>query len=81
MMLKTGLKLPFVKYVTFSLKVAIIDASIKYFTGVARIKFYEQLYTTQMSVFTSIDMIGNFPVKSTYMVLSFGFSVTWYENR
>ena len=37
MMLKTGLKPPFVQYVMFSLNVAIVDSYFKYFTGVARI--------------------------------------------
>ena len=39
MILKTGLKPLFVKYVMFSLKVSIVDESLKYFIGVARIAF------------------------------------------
>ena len=35
MLLNTGLKILFVKYVMFSLKVAIMDSSFKYFTGVS----------------------------------------------
>ena len=42
MMLKTGLKPLFVKYVMFSLKVAIVDISVKSFTGVSRIAFDDQ---------------------------------------
>ena len=41
MRLKTGLKPMFGKYVMFYLKGAIVDASFKSFTGVARITFYD----------------------------------------
>ena len=63
----------------FSLNVAIVDVSFKYFTGVSRIAFYDQC--NNIAVFPSIDLIVNFLVKSTYMVPFFGFSVTWYANR
>ena len=41
MMLNTGLKTLFVMYVIFSLRVVIVELSVKYFTGVDRIAFYE----------------------------------------
>ena len=81
MMLNTDLKPLFVRYVMFSLKAAIIEVSDKYFTGVANIAFYDQSYCTNISVFPSINMVGDFPVKLTYMVTFLGFSVTWYTNR
>ena len=81
MMLKTGLKPLSVNYVIFSLKVDIVDVSFKYFIGVARIAFDDQLYITNIDVIPYIDQIGYFPVKSTYMVPFFGFSVTLYANR
>ena len=81
MMLKNSLKPLLVTYVMFSLKVAIVDVSFKYFTGVDGIAFDDHLYSTKMVVFPSIDLIGNLPVKSTYMVPSFRFSVAWYANR
>ena len=65
MMLKTGLKPCFVKYVIFSLKISIVDSSFRFLTGVARKSLDNQLYRTKMAVFPSIDLIGNFPVKST----------------
>ena len=65
-MLNTGLKPRFVSYVMFSLKVAIFEVSVGSFTGVANIPFYDQSYTTNIALFLSIDLIGNFPVKSTY---------------
>ena len=34
-----------------------------------------------MAVFPYIDLIGNFLVKSTYMVPSFRFRFAWYANR
>ena len=64
MMLKTDLKPPFVNYVMFSIKLNIVDASIKYFICVSRIAFGDQLYSTKIAVFCYIDMIGNFLVKS-----------------
>ena len=81
LMLKDGLKPLFVKYVMFSLKVDIVDVSFKYFNVVARVAFYYQLYSTKTDVFPYINQIGDFPVKSTYMVPFFGFSVAWYANR
>ena len=62
----------FVKYGMFSLKVSIVDAPFKYITGVDRIRFYYQLYSTKISMFPSIGLIGDFLVKSTYMVPFFG---------
>ena len=65
----------------FSLKIATVEVSFKYFTGVSRIAFDDQLYSTKIDVFPSIDPIENFPVKSTYMVPFLGFSVAWYPKR
>ena len=75
MMLNTSLKPLFVRYVIFSLNVAIVEVSVKYFTGVANIAFDDQLYSINNSVFPYIDMVGKFPVKSTYMVPFWGFGV------
>ena len=63
MILKTGLKPLFVKYVMFSLKIVIVDASFEYFTDVSKVEFYDQSNSTTFYVFSSIDLIGNFPVK------------------
>ena len=57
MMLNTGFKPLFVKYVMFSFKVAIIDSLFKIITGVARISLDYQSYSTKMDVFNSIDLI------------------------
>ena len=81
MMLKTGLKPLLVKYMMFPLKVAIFDSSFKSLTGVARISLDDHYYITKTYVFPSIDLIGDFPVNSTYMVPSIVFSVTCYKNR
>ena len=62
MMLKSGLKHLFVKYMMFSLNVAIVEVSVRYFTGVANIAFDDQSYITKISVFPSLDLIENFPV-------------------
>ena len=80
-MSKTGLKPLFVKYVMFSLKVAIVGVPFKSFTGVASIALDYQSYITKIAVFPSFDMIGDFPVKSTHMVPFFGLSIIWYANR
>ena len=72
MMLNTGLKSLFVRYVMFSLNVQIVEVSIKYFTGVSNIKFDNQLYSTKITVFPYIELVSNEPVKSTYMVPFFG---------
>ena len=42
-MLLTELKRLFVKYVLFSLKAAIVDVTIKYFTGVSKIALLTSL--------------------------------------
>ena len=47
MMLKTGLKPLLVKYGMLSLNVAIVDLSLKYLTGVARIALDDQSYSTK----------------------------------
>ena len=60
MMLNTGLNTIFFRYVMFSLKVMIIEVSVKYFTGVSNISFNDQLYITNNAVFPSIGLIGNF---------------------
>ena len=62
MILKTGSKPLFVRLVMFSLNVAIVEVSVRYFTGVAKISFYDQLYSTKIAVLLALDQIGNFPV-------------------
>ena len=65
MILKMVLKPLLVDYVMLSLNVASVDSSFEYFTGVARMALDYQSYSTNISVFPSIYLIGNFPVKST----------------
>ena len=62
MMLKTGLKHLFVRYVMFSLNVSIVEVSVISFTGVDKIAFDDQSYSTNISVLLSLDLIGKFPV-------------------
>ena len=62
MMLKTGLKPLFVRYVMFSLNVAIVEVYVRSFTGVANIAFDNQLYSTNIAVLLSLDMIRKFPM-------------------
>ena len=62
MMLNTVLKPLFVRYVMFSSNVAIVEVSVQYFTGVYNIVFDGQSYSTNIDVFPTIDIIGNFPV-------------------
>ena len=62
MMLNTGLKPLFVKYVIFSLKVSIIDSSFIFVTDVDKIVLDDQSYSTNMAVFPSINLVGNFLV-------------------
>ena len=62
MMLKTGLKPLFVRYVMFSLNVAIVEVYVRSFTGVANITFDNQLYSTNIAVLLSLDMIRKFPM-------------------
>ena len=62
MILKTGLKPLFVRYVMFSLNVVIVEVSVRSFTGVAKIAFYNQLYSTNIAVLLSLDMIRKFPM-------------------
>ena len=72
MMLNTGLKPLFVRNVMFSLNIAIVAVSVKSFTGVADISFDDQSYSTKICWFPSNDLIGNVPVKSTYIGSFFG---------
>ena len=61
-MLNTSLKPLFVSYVMFYLNVTIVEVSVRYFSGVANIAFNDQSYRTNIAVFPSIYLIGNFPV-------------------
>ena len=65
MMLKTVFNPIFFKYAILPLNVATVDSSFNYFTGVESMALKDQSYITKISVFTSIDLIKNFPVKST----------------
>ena len=58
MMLNTGLKPFLVKYVMFYFKVAIVDSSFKYFTGVARIALDDQSYSTKNLYFLILNRLG-----------------------
>ena len=62
MMLKIVFKPLFVRYLMFSLNVAIVEVYVRYFNGVSNIAFDDQLYITKIAVFLSLDPIGNFPV-------------------
>ena len=77
MMLKTGLKPLFVRYVMFSLNVSIVEVSIRSSTGFSNIVFDDQLYSTNIAVLPYLDLIGNFPVQSTYIFPFFELRVAW----
>ena len=62
MMLNTGLKPLFVRYLMFSFNIAIVEISVRSFTGIANIKFYDQLYSTKIAVLPFLDLIRNFNV-------------------
>ena len=62
MMLKTGLKPLFVSYVEVSLNVAIVEVSVRSFTGVANIAFDCQSYSKNIAVLPFLDLVGYFPV-------------------
>ena len=66
MMLNTGLESLFVRYVVFSLNVAIVKVSVRSFTGVTNISFDEQSYSTKIYVFLSFDLIVYFPVSISF---------------
>ena len=65
MMLRMGLKPLFVRYAIFCLKQLTIVYSDIVFTGVVSISFVVQSYTMKIATMPSMDLIGNFPVKST----------------
>ena len=81
MRLNTVLKPIFVRYLMFYMNVAIIEISIKYFSGVSNITFDDQSYIINIAVFLYIDLIGKFPAKSTYIIPFFRFRVAWYAKR
>ena len=60
MVLNTGLKPLFVRYVISPLNVAIVEVSVKSFTGVDNILFDDQSYSKKIDVLASLDMIGSF---------------------
>ena len=62
MMVKTSLRPLFVRYEMFSLNVAIVEVSVRYFTGVDNITFDNQSYITNIAVFPYLNLIGKFPV-------------------
>ena len=72
-MLRMGLNPLFVRYVICCLKHLTIVSSAIFFTGVARIAFVVQSYMMNFTTIPSMDLIGNLPVKSTYIVPSFIF--------
>ena len=73
MMLRMGLDPLFVKICYFCLKQLAIVSSAIFFTGVASIAFVVQSYMMKIATIPSMDLIGNFPVKSTYIVPYFVF--------
>ena len=81
MRLDTGLKPLFVRYVKFYLNVLTVEVSVKYFTEVYNITLDDHLYSIKITVFASIDLIGNVLVESTYIVPFLGFRVAWYAKR
>ena len=77
MILKTGLKTIFARYVMFSLNVEISEVSVRSFTGVANILFANQSHSTNITVFPSLYLVGKFLVYSTYIVPFFGYRSAW----
>ena len=71
MILYTGLNPLFSRYVMFCLKHSTIVSSFASLIGVARMALDVQLYMMNIAVIPCIDVIGNFPVKSVYIVPSF----------
>ena len=65
MMLKTGLNPIFFKYVMLYLNVGTVVSSFKSFTGVVSMALDDQSHNTKIELFSLIDLIRNFPVKST----------------
>jgi hypothetical protein len=63
-----GLKPRLVRYCICFSKTAMVVSDFPSLTGVARIALVVQSYKINMAVIPSTDRIGNFPVKSTYMV-------------
>ena len=62
MILRTGLEPLFVRYVMFSLNVAIVEVYVRSLTGVANISFGDHSYSTKIAVLPSLELIGNFSV-------------------
>ena len=71
MILYTGLNPLFDRYVMFCLKHSTIVFAFASFIGVARMALDVQSYVMTISVIPCIDVIGNFTVKSAYIVPSF----------
>ena len=73
MMWKMGLNPLFVRYVICCLNQLTIFSSAKFFTGVASIVFVVKSYMMKIATIQSMYLMGNLPVKSTYIVPSFVF--------
>ena len=71
MKLYTGLNPLFDNYVMFFLKHLTIVSAFASFIGVARIALDVQSYMINISFMPCIDVMGNFPVNSAYIVPSF----------
>ena len=77
MILYTGLNPLFDRYVMFFLKHSTILSTFASLIGVARMALDYQSYNMNISVIPRIDVIGNFPVKSAYIV---PFFLSTYPN-
>ena len=71
MILYTGLNPLFDRYVMFFLKHSTIVSAFASLIGVDRMALGVQSYMMNIAVIPCIDVIGNFPVKSAYIVSSF----------
>ena len=71
MILYTGLNPLFDKYFILFFKHCTIVSAFASYIGVARMALDVQSYIMNIPVIPCIDVIGNFPVKSAYIVPSF----------
>eukprot|EP00978_Attheya_sp_CCMP212_P045531 scaffold350177_cov33-Attheya_sp.AAC.1 len=62
----------FLRYSMFFRKLSTIVSALASFIGVAKIAFVVQSYMMKTALVPSNDVIGKFPVRSAYIVPSFG---------
>ena len=81
MILYTGLNPLFDKYVMFFLKHSTIVSDFSSLIGVARMSLDVQSYMMKISDIPCIDVIGNFPVKSAYIVPYFLSTLGYVDKK